>query len=68
MGQQPAGDAAVRAVAAVADPPPALECWERDLLAKVRQLRGIQKRCILVIDGTRIFIYRAEPAGTLAPP
>ena len=68
MGQQPAGDAAVRAVAAVADPPPALECWERDLLAKLRLLRQSQKRCILVVDGARVFVYRAEPAGTIALP
>lgn len=67
MGQQPAGDAAQRAVA-VADPPPALTDWERDLLARLRVLRQSQKRCILVIDGARVFVYRAEPAGTIALP
>lgn len=51
-----------------AEPPPVLADWERDLLAKLRLLRQSQKRCILVVDGARVFVYRAEPAGTIALP
>lgn len=65
MGQQPAGDPPQRAVVDAPAPEPPSD-WERELLAKVRQLRQAQKRCILIVDGARVFVYRAEPAGTIA--
>lgn len=40
--------------------------WERRLLAKVGQLRADNKRVILMVDGSRIFVYSAEPRGTIA--
>lgn len=40
--------------------------WERKLIAKVRELRLLDKRVILLVDGARVFIYTAEPRGTLA--
>ena len=39
--------------------------WEAELLAKVRDLRANGKRVMLVIDGSVIFLYRAENAGTI---
>lgn len=42
------------------------DAWEKALIEKVRQLRGFDKRVILLVDGSRIFVYSAEPRGTIA--
>lgn len=43
-----------------------LEDWERQLLDKVGQLRSLGKRAILLVDGSRVFVFSAEPRGTIA--
>ena len=40
--------------------------WQAKLIAKVTELRTAGKRAILLIDGTRIFVFAAEPRGTIA--
>lgn len=40
--------------------------WELKLCAKIRELRLTGKRCMLLVDGSRIFVFSAEPRGTIA--
>lgn len=40
--------------------------WLARLGAKVRELRAANKRAILLVDGSRIFVFAAEPRGTIA--
>lgn len=40
--------------------------WQTQLLAKVSELRLANKRAILLVDGSRIFVFSAEPRGTIA--
>lgn len=40
--------------------------WHSRLIAKVDELRASGKRAILIVDGSRIFVFSAEPRGTIA--
>ena len=40
--------------------------WLIRLGAKVTELRRANKRAILLVDGSRIFVFAAEPRGTIA--
>jgi len=40
--------------------------WQARLIAKVDELRRAGKRAILLVDGMRVFIFVAEPKGTIA--
>lgn len=40
--------------------------WLLRIGAKVRELRAANKRAILLVDGSRIFVFAAEPRGTIA--
>jgi len=40
--------------------------WLLRLGAKVTELRRANKRAILLVDGSRIFVFAAEPRGTIA--
>ena len=57
---------------AVEFPPPVAKIdqlapeWQAKLIAKVAELRAAGKRAILLIDGSRIFVFSAEPRGTIA--